>query len=198
MSQINLWQRFLLGDKKALSEIFLLFHDDLFKYGLRLSRGNENIVKDCIQDLFLKLWKNRANLSDVKIIKPYLFKALRHHIFDSLDLHKSYDPIDYDADSVCEVVYSYEDFIINDQVNEELRKKVIDILNQLTPRQREAIYLRYFEELDFTSISQVMNLNVQSVRNNLARGLQVMRKLFVLESFFIMLGKPHLLTSIFS
>jgi RNA polymerase sigma factor (sigma-70 family) len=186
MSQINLWQRFLLSDKNALSEIFLLYHDDLFRYGLRLSNGNENIVKDCIQDLFLKLWKNRANLSVIKNIKPYLFKALRHHVFDSLDLVKSFDPINYDADLIFEVVYSYEDFLINDQVNEEMRKKVIGLLNQLSSRQREAIYLRYFEELDFNSISQVMNINVQSVRNSLRRGLQVMRELLTLEAFLIM------------
>jgi RNA polymerase sigma factor (sigma-70 family) len=198
MSQTDLWHRFLLSDKNALSEIFLVYHDDLFRYGLRLSRGNENMVKDCIQDLFLKLWKNRNNLSEVKSIKPYLFKALRHHIFDSLDLQKSFNPIDYDADSICEVVYSHEDFLINDQVNEELRKKVINILNQLSPRQREAIYLRYFEELDFDSISQVMNMNVQSVRNTLGRGLQAMRELFVLEAFIVLLDKPHLFISLFS
>ena len=53
------------GDKAALSEIFLQFHDDLFRYGLKLSHS-ENMVKDAIQDLFLKLWKNRSNLKPVE------------------------------------------------------------------------------------------------------------------------------------
>ena len=60
-----LWQNFLQGDKEALSGIFLNFHDDLFRYGFKLS-GNENLVKDAIQDLFLKLWKNRSNLKPVE------------------------------------------------------------------------------------------------------------------------------------
>ena len=60
-----LWQNFLQGDKEALSGIFLNVHDDLFRYGFKLS-GNENLVKDAIQDLFLKLWKNRSNLKPVE------------------------------------------------------------------------------------------------------------------------------------
>ena len=61
----HLWQNFLRGDKSALSEIFLSVHDDLFRYGLKLT-GDENLVKDAIQDLFLKLWKNRSNLKPIR------------------------------------------------------------------------------------------------------------------------------------
>jgi RNA polymerase sigma factor (sigma-70 family) len=193
MSQTDLWQRFLQGNKEALSEIYLLYHDDLFRYGMRLSKGNENIVKDCIQDLFLKLWKNRYSISNTIIgIKPYLFKAYRHHIFDSVELRKPQSEITNDVDSIFEIVYSHEDFLISNEVNEVLQKKVIDILNVLSPRQREAIYLRYFEELDFDSISQIMNMNIQSVRNLLTRGLQAMRQSFVLVAFLIFISKFYI------
>jgi len=192
MSQSELWQRFQKSDKNALSEIFLQYYDDLFRYGLRLSKGNDNITKDCIQDLFLKLWKNRANLSNAISIKPYLFKALRHHIFDSLDLHKPFNPIDNDDISTLEIEYSHEDFLISSQIDDDKRKKVILVLNQLSPRQREAIYLRYFENLDFNSIAQIMNMNIQSVRNTMARGIQSMRELYILEAFCILFGNLQL------
>ena len=63
------------------------------------------------------------------------------------------------------MVYSHEDFLITDQVTDTVRLNVIEALNKLKPRQREAIYLRYFEELDFDIIAQVMEMNIQSVRN---------------------------------
>lgn len=176
------------GDQAALSQIFLEFHDDLFNYGMKLS-ANDDIVKDSIQDLFLKLWKNRQNLDKVKVIKPYLFKSLRHHIFDSIELRKSLRLTDEESNRAFEVVYSHEDFLIDEQINTETRDKVIQALNQLTPRQREAIYLRYFEELEFSTVAQVMEMNVQSVRNTIHRGMQVMRDLMVLHVFFLMLGK---------
>ncbi|HEY4784970.1 MAG TPA: RNA polymerase sigma factor [Bacteroidales bacterium] len=182
------WEQFMGGDQAALSQIFLEFHDDLFNYGMKLS-ANDDIVKDSIQDLFLKLWKNRQNLDKVKVIKPYLFKSLRHHIFDSIELRKSLRLTDEESNRAFEVVYSHEDFLIDEQINTETRDKVIQALNQLTPRQREAIYLRYFEELEFSTVAQVMEMNVQSVRNTIHRGMQVMRDLMVLHVFFLMLGK---------
>ena len=183
-----LWLSFLQGDKAALSDIFLRFYDDLLRYGLRLT-GNDNLVKDAIQDLFLKLWKNRSNLRSLDNLKPYLFKSLRHHIIDSLGLLKPSLPIENDFEHPFEIVYSAEDFVINEQVTEETRAKVIRALNRLKPRQREAIYLRYFEELDFETIAMIMDINVQSVRNTLHRGMNVMRDLMLLQPFMILLHR---------
>jgi RNA polymerase sigma factor (sigma-70 family) len=183
-----LWLHFLEGDKNAMSEIFLQFHDDLFRYGVKLA-GDENLVKDSIQDLFLKLWKNRTNLKPVENLKPYLFKSLRNHIIDSLELRKSTVSIENDFEHSFEVVYSTEDFLINSQVTKDTRKQIIDALNQLMPRQREAIYLRYFEELDFDTIATVMDMNVQSARNLLHRGISALREKMLLWSFFVLLGK---------
>ena len=159
-NDLHLWESFLQSDKKALSVIFLNHYDDLLRYGCKLA-GDQNIAKDCIQDLFLKLWKNRANLRPIENIKPYLFKSLRNHIVDSLDLQKNNIAIDMDWEYPFSMVYSHEDFIITDQVAETIRINVIEALNKLKPRQREAIYLRYFEELDFEIIAQVMEMNVQ-------------------------------------
>jgi len=118
-----------------------------------------------------------------------LFKSLRHHIQDSMELRKPWLLLDRDSEITFEIVYSHEDFLINEQINAETRQKVISALNQLTPRQREAIYLRYFEDLDFNIIAQVMGMNVQSVRNIIHRGMEVMRDLMVITVFFLMLGK---------
>jgi len=195
MNDQEKWKLFLDGNKNALSEIFLNFHDDLFNYGMKLSPDND-LVKDSIQDLFLKLWKNKSNLDSVQVIKPYLLKSLRHHIQDSLELRKARKFVEYENDSIFEMVYSHEDFLINQQITEDIKQKVIKALNQLTPRQREAIYLRFFEDLDFTMIGHVMEMNVQSVRNIIYRGMQVMRDFMVLPAFFLMLGKSADLFSV--
>lgn len=188
MDEQNRWQQFLQGTQSALAEIFLSYHDDLFRYGLKLT-GNHDMVKDCIQDLFLKLWKNRTQLKMVQSVKPYLFKSLRNHLIDSMELQKPSQPLNDDAEKYLEIVYSHEDFLINDQVSKETRQQVITALNKLPHRQREAIYLRYFENQDFESISQVMEMNVQSVRNILQRGMQLMRDSMLLYPFLIMVGK---------
>ena len=87
MEQQILWKRFVNGDKEALSLIFRTFFDELFSFGLKLTRNTE-IVEDSLQDMFFKLWKNRNNLDGISNIRGYLLKALRHHIYDNLQLEK--------------------------------------------------------------------------------------------------------------
>jgi RNA polymerase sigma factor (sigma-70 family) len=179
MNETYWWSLFLQGDKHAFSEIFLHFHDDLFRYGIKLIRDPETVA-DCIQNLFLKLWKNRNNLKPVKEIKPYLFRSLRNHIIDTLELKRQDISIDQNMEELFIVEFTAEDFMISSQTENETHERVIKMLNQLTSQQRHAIYLRYFEELEFENISQIMNMQVQSIRNLISRGLLVMRKLVVI------------------
>ena len=177
MNESYWWSLFLQGDKHAFSEIFLSCHDDLFRYGIKLTRDPE-MVNDCIQNLFLKLWKNHKNLKPVRDIKPYLFRSLRNHIIDILELKKPTLPLDNDIEEMFVIEFTAEDFMISNQVEKETQEKIIQLLNQLAPRQRHAIYLRYFEELEFETIAQILEMQVQSVRNSISRGLRVMRTLW--------------------
>ena len=187
MNESYWWQLFLEGDKHAFSEIFLAFHDDLYRYGIKLSRDPET-VNDCIQNLFLKLWKNRNNLKPVRDIKPYLLRSLRNHIVDILELEKQTIPINREVEELTSIEFNAEDFLISSQVEKETQEKIINLLNHLPARQRHAIYLRYFEEMEFENIAQVMNMNVQSVRNSICRGLQVMRNLLLILYFCLIIG----------
>ena len=179
-----LWKSFLQGNKEALATIFLLFHDDLFRYGLKLA-GNNDLVEDSLQDLFLQLWKNRQNLRQIDNLKPYLFKSFRNHIIDNIELQNPVIHIEIDFEHPFEVTYSPEDFIIQQQVSEENQFKIAEALNNLSSRQREAIYLRYFEDLDFDMIAIIMDMNVQSVRNTLHRGLQSLRNIMLMHLFLL-------------
>ncbi len=187
MNGSHWWPLFLQGDKHAFSEIFLACHDDLYRYGIKLSRDPET-VNDCIQNLFLRLWKNRNNLKPVSDIKPYLLRSLRNHIVDILELKKQTIPINQEVEELSSIEFNAEDFMISSQIEKETQEKVIYLLNQLPPRQRHAIYLRYFEEMEFENIAQVMNMNVQSVRNSICRALQVLRNLFLILYFCRSIG----------
>jgi RNA polymerase sigma factor (sigma-70 family) len=184
MDNKRLWEKYLNGDKEALSIIFRIFFDDLHNYGLRLTRNSE-IVKDSLQDMFFKLWKNRSNLSVVDNIKPYLFKALRRHIINNLKWEDNFTNYKQEPEELFQIEFSHEDFLISRNIDFETRENLIKALNKLTKRQREAIYLRYFEELDFESISEIMSMKIQSVRNSIHRGLLVLRELNIVLFFFL-------------
>jgi RNA polymerase sigma factor (sigma-70 family) len=176
MNNEILWGKFLEGDKDALSVLFKSIFDDLYGYGMRLTRNTE-IVNDSIQDLFLKLWKNRLNLQQVEIVRPYLLKALRRQMISNLRWSKRYINMEEVSDDFFEIEYSHEDFLVKEQTDKESNEKLVALLNQLTGRQKEAIYLRYFQGCDFETVSEIMTMNVQSVRNTIHRGLLSLRDL---------------------
>ena len=72
----EVWGIFKSGNEEALGFIYRSNISILYKYGNKFS-SNGQLVEDCIQDLFLTIWKNRENLSATNSIKLYLLGALR-------------------------------------------------------------------------------------------------------------------------
>ena len=172
----NLWHKFIQGDRKSLAIIFKKFYEELFNYGLKLT-GSDNITEDSLQELFFKLWKNRNHLTEVNNLKSYLFAAYRHTVYDNLRWYKNDRFSEKSVEDIFIVEFSVEDIIIKDQIDTETRNILLNALNSLSPRQKEAIYLRYFENLDFATISSIMQVNIQSVRNFIHRGILSLKEL---------------------
>ncbi|MDR1883555.1 MAG: sigma-70 family RNA polymerase sigma factor, partial [Prevotella sp.] len=78
-----LWNSFLSGDSDAGSQIYRQYVQILFKYGLQFTSDRE-LVKDCIQDLFEKIHKNRNRLVQTGNIKLYLFIILKNGLINAL------------------------------------------------------------------------------------------------------------------
>lgn len=174
-SSAQLWNAFRQGDAQALATLFECYYDALYAYGQKLT-GNEELVKDSIQNLFQKLWRRRATLGATPLVKAYLFKALRRHLADETKLLSRHLPYLSSYAEAFEVTYSHEEFLIGQQTDQEQRARLLAALNQLSKRQREALYLRFFDGFSYERVAEVMALNVQSVRNLIFRALQALRQ----------------------
>lgn len=155
-------------------------YDALYNYGMKLA-NDEELVRDSIQELFQKLWERRASLEAVEVIKPYLFKVLRNRISDNLKMagRRSARQQTYHEEEF-EVVYSPEDFLVAEQFSSDQNARLLAVLNQLPRRQREVLYLKYFDELSYEKISEVMGLTAQSVRNLVYRAISALKELLLL------------------
>ena len=74
-----LWNEYRSGNADAFGALIRVHYPDLFHYGTRFTRDAE-LVKDCLQDLFLELWINRETISETSFVKYYLLKALRRKL----------------------------------------------------------------------------------------------------------------------
>ncbi|MGI4835532.1 MAG: RNA polymerase sigma factor [Janthinobacterium lividum] len=176
----QLWEAFRAGDAEALAVLFEAYYDALFSYGRKLT-SDEELVRDCIQNLFQKLWWRRASIGAAPVVKTYLFKALRRHLGDEAKRLSRYRHLLPAYSDSFEVTYSHEEFLLNQQADAEQSQRLLAALNHLSKRQREALYLRFFDGFSYERVAEVMSLNTQSVRNLIFKALQVLRQVLVVS-----------------
>ncbi|MNS33705.1 RNA polymerase sigma factor CnrH [compost metagenome] len=160
----------------AYERIYTLHINSLYEYGSRFGK-DEEIVKDCIQDLFVKIWTNRNSLTDVISIRNYLFTSLRGQLFNRLEREKKIiydDNIEDNYDF--EMVFPTENRLIAIEKDKRLTGKMAAALDKLSPRQKESIYLRFYEGLSYPELAQVMNISVKSSYKLIAKALDSLKE----------------------
>jgi RNA polymerase sigma factor (sigma-70 family) len=170
-----LWQSFKQGDAEALENIYINYFDMLCFYGRQFAADDPSLVEDCIQELFIQLYakSNRSRLSDTNSIKYYLMKSLRRSILNAqkTTARKHTKFVAEIGQLDCCEFKPDKDGGMN---NEFLKKNLL----QLPVRQRDAIYLRFFSELEFQEIASKMNLDIKSVYKVIYKGLANLRHMY--------------------
>ncbi|MDR0537778.1 MAG: sigma-70 family RNA polymerase sigma factor [Tannerellaceae bacterium] len=175
-----LWDKFLAGDDEVYAYFYKRYVDALFSYGMKFTSDRE-LVKDCIQDVFVKLYGNRSRLGEVRHIRVYLFISLKNALFSVFKKDKTMYHIDT-VEPVFYVDYTAEDIMIAGEAEEEERQLLARIFESLTPRQKEVIYYRYVEGMEIDSICRLMDINYQSALNLISRSIQKVRNTFACQS----------------
>ena len=158
----KIWLDLKSGDKSALSYVYTKFFDSLYSYGSRIT-PDAGLTEDSIQDLFVELWNKREGLSDVRNIKYYLFKSLRRKIIYKLSLQARHPETD---DLTCfEIELSDKTHYLNQEVANDIRKNLKQLVLSLTPKQKEAIFLIYYDQLSYDEVASIMCLKVKTVYN---------------------------------
>jgi len=169
----QLFNDFKNGNVAAFSALYDLHVNMLYNYGYRLTTDSE-LLKDCIQDVFIKIYNKRNELDSVLNFKSYLLISLKNKLCD-----ESRKRIHLSDVAVEELDTVSSDHVENDYI--ALEKQHINnafvsrLLNILSPRQRKAIELYYIEERKYEDICSIMEMNYQSVRNLIHRGMIKLR-----------------------
>lgn len=171
-----LWKKTLTGDDQAYACLYRKYIEELFSYGMRFTTDRE-LVKDCIQDVFVKIYSNRLNLKQTDNVRLYLFISLKNTLFNVFEKDKSLYHIDT-IEPVFTVEYSIEDELIANEFQQEQQNKINLILESLTPRQKEVMYYRYVNGLPLNDICEIMKMNYQSVQNLIQRSIKKIHSSF--------------------
>lgn len=176
LKQIRLneaWDNFKSGDFDSLGVLFELHYRELFYYGIKVVDLSE-LVKDTIQDLFADVWERRDKMINVANFKAYLIVSLRRELIRRAGKLRT-ESLSSEISSL-QFSFSAEEFLINDEEIKSQSRILANSLSSLTEKQREVILLRFFHNLEFEEMAQILDINIQSVRNLLFRSLEKVRK----------------------
>ena len=164
------------GNPDAFLSLYESHYQALFSYGFSLSADRE-MIKDCIQEMFIEIWKTRARLNkNVQNIRSYLFTWLRRNIFHELSRLNSEKNKESLFESSLSNILPYEDLLIAFQQNEEDRCNLKSALKNLSRGQMEVIRLKFFENLSYAEIATKTSLSVRTVYNLIYEALGHLRE----------------------
>lgn len=164
------------GDVSALEELYQQYHPELYLYALKLT-NSQDLAKDAIQDTFVAIWKYRSNLAKANSMRFYLLQALRNQCLKILKKRRRFLSIGQGSP---EMVIQPEELKLKD-TSQETKQKITQALYSLSNRQREIIYLKYYENLDYQEIATLLSINYQSVVNHVHRAIVRLRDADVLK-----------------
>lgn len=184
----ELWTRYKAGDRNAFSALYKRYFATMYAYGCSMNINPEN-VKDAIQEIFMSLYFATKLEIEGRSLKFYLLRSVKNKLLDIWRAQKNEVGI-----SECEYTFTLN-FTIEDQMMEaeeyaSIKQRVTNMLNTLTNRQKEIMYLRYIEEMDYETIAKLMDMKVQSIRNIVCKSVEKLKSLSPDEFLYLLTLLP--------
>lgn len=161
----------LLAEKILFEQYFKDYHYMLVLYAQKFIR-EEEIASDLVQDAFLNLWKNFANLTNQKAAKSYLFTSVRNNCLNYLSkktVQKKYtdESLKFKTEEINQYGTAYSSLL-----EKEIEEKLGQAINALPEKYREPFRLSRFENLSNKEIAEKLEIPIRTVETRIYRALK--------------------------
>ena len=174
-SHTALWDAFREGERWAFKRIYELYAQELARYGHKVT-SDARLIEDSIHDLFIELWQSRTRLSETDSIKFYLFRSLRNKITRAQQRDEFYAATNVDNVDNADEAGTIEHQWISDERQEQLLRRLREGYQTLSPRQQQAIDLRFTHQFSNEEVAQLMGVNYQSACRFIYTALKTLRE----------------------
>ena len=157
----------------SLYTVFNEYYSSLCFFANKLINDNTT-SEDIVEDMFLKLWEKEPDFSQHKNIKAALYIGVKNACLDYIKKRKNQRT---QANALTYLLQQeQEDYILNEITRAEVLREVYAEMQKLPSECRKVMLLYYQYGLDHKSISAKLGVTVSTVKNQKARGLQILKK----------------------
>jgi RNA polymerase sigma-70 factor (family 1) len=162
------------GDQQSFEVLFRRHWGSVFETSRRILRS-EHLAEEAVQEVFLRMWRKRERLSDIRCFDSYLFTSVRNHVLNVLRKSGArIERLDMQVEGVPDNGMGLE----HQLQQKDLLSLIDEAVNGLPRQQRIAFRLAHQSGLGVNDIGMAMGISRNSVRTHLARALQSLRSQF--------------------
>jgi RNA polymerase sigma-70 factor, ECF subfamily len=170
-SAIDWLQALKEGDLRAFNELFDHYGKRLFRFSMGYLKS-ELDAEEVVQEVFIKIWNNREELSVQKSFESYLFTIAKNGILNTIRKSKSEQAYLQYAK-----LHPEKNVLLDDELNfRELEKAYQAAIEKLSPRRKVIFLLSREQSLSNAEIAEKMNISVKTVENQMTSALSEIRK----------------------
>ena len=170
-------QNIACSDYTAFSHLYDEYWDLLLSIALKKT-GNIDVAMDIVQDLFVDIWQRRSSLPQIDDVRKYLISSLYFKVFQYFR-REGIQQRHIDAYVTFGIDEQEEDFLqlLEGEIQHTHLLNVIEESVEYMPeRMRQVFSLKYHRSLSNLEIAETLGISVQTVKNQLMRSLQHIRK----------------------
>ncbi|RKO70149.1 sigma-70 family RNA polymerase sigma factor [Sphingobacterium puteale] len=153
------------GDEKAFETIYLRYRKEIILKAHRILKSAD-LVEEVVQDVFTKIWTNRAKIDPNQCFGAYLNRVVRNHIIDLFRKMKRDESL---KDKLIQVLNDSYDHIEPLLVKKENKKLVLNALNHLPPLSRDIFILFKIEQKSYKELIAQYGLTKASINAHIYR-----------------------------
>lgn len=164
------------GNKKAFENLFDEYFDELHRFVWSYVE-REDIAEEIVQEVFVKVWKQRHKLDPNRKIKSFLYQVARNLSIDFLR-HRS-RVLEWQDEKKALHKFSNNPTFLDDKLDKQMKlEDVKKAIQQLPERRRLIFVLSRYNRMTYKEIAETLDISVNTVETQIVRALKMLREKF--------------------
>lgn len=181
-----------VGDERSFSDLYKLYYKRLYGFLMKMTNGQESVVRDILQESFLRVWLNRDRLQEISNFQAWIYKVVSTEMLTYLkkELHAKNKVERFHS----HLPHDWEEVRLNNKLEvRDLRNVIASAICEM-PKRRKLIYqMSRVEDLTPIEIASRLGISVNTVHNTITTALRQIRQRLQEAGYNVLLSVLFLL-----
>lgn|GEM_PF-128611 len=164
------------GESELFGMLMERYESKLVRYGRKFLSNPDNI-DDIVQDVFISAYQNIKSFDAARRFSPWIYRIAHNAYVNALKKNSRMPITLFDFDALVSHT-PYEDPAEFVREQKDIRTMLDDCMDKIPAKYKEILLLRYFEDMDYKEIADILSIPVGTVSIRLKRGREALKKIW--------------------